>query len=99
MQLEKAETISAFALGPKETKLTTHNTHKRQTFLPPAGFENAIPACERPKTHALERADTGVTEPLEKMKTSLNPRTPYLLACLKFFNFIWIVVGILYKKT
>ena len=29
--------------------LTTHNTHKRQTQpCPPAGFEPAIPACERP---------------------------------------------------
>jgi len=29
--------------------LTTHNTHKRQTHpCPPAGFEPAIPACERP---------------------------------------------------
>ena len=27
---------------------TTHNTHKRQTSMPPAGFEPAIPASERP---------------------------------------------------
>ena len=33
--------------------LTTHNTHKRKTTLPPAGFEPAIPASERPQTHAL----------------------------------------------
>ena len=26
----------------------------------PAGFEPAIPASERPKTHALERAATGI---------------------------------------
>ena len=26
----------------------THNTHKRQTYMPPAGFEPAIPASDRP---------------------------------------------------
>jgi hypothetical protein len=40
--------------------LTTHNTHKRQTFLPPAGFEPTIPASERPQTHALDGAATGI---------------------------------------
>jgi len=39
---------------------TTHNTHKRQTSMPPARFENAIPASEQPQTHALERAATGI---------------------------------------
>ena len=40
--------------------LTTHNTHKRQTFLPPAGFEPTIPASERPQTPALDGAATGL---------------------------------------
>ena len=31
--------------------LTTHNTHKRQTSMPPAGFEPTIPASEQPQTH------------------------------------------------
>ena len=35
--------------------LTTHN---RQTSMPPAGFEPAIPASERPQTHATDRAAT-----------------------------------------
>jgi len=30
--------------------LTTHNTHKRQISVPPAGFEPATPASERPLT-------------------------------------------------
>ena len=29
---------------------TTHNTHNRQTSIPPAGFESTIPATERPQT-------------------------------------------------
>jgi hypothetical protein len=40
--------------------LTTHNTHKRQTSMPPAEFEPTIPASERPKTHALDRAATAI---------------------------------------
>jgi hypothetical protein len=40
--------------------LTKHNTHKRQTSMPPEGFEPAIPASERPQIHALDRAATGI---------------------------------------
>jgi hypothetical protein len=38
--------------------LTTHNTHKRQTSMPPAGFEPTIPASEWPQTHALDSVAT-----------------------------------------
>jgi hypothetical protein len=34
--------------------LATHNTHNRQTCRHPAVFEPAIPASERPQTHALD---------------------------------------------
>ena len=40
--------------------LTTHNTHNRKTFMPPAGFEPAILARKQPQTHALDRAATGI---------------------------------------
>ena len=40
--------------------MTTRNTLKRQTFRPPAGFEPAIAASERPQTHALDRAATAI---------------------------------------
>jgi hypothetical protein len=39
---------------------TTRNTHKRQTSMPPVGFEPTILASERPKTHALDRTATGI---------------------------------------
>jgi len=39
----------------RDLYLTTHNTHKRQTTMPPAGFEPTISAGERPQTHALDR--------------------------------------------
>jgi hypothetical protein len=40
--------------------LTTHNIHKRQTSMPPAVFEPATPVSERPQTHAVDRAATGL---------------------------------------
>jgi len=40
--------------------LSWHNTDKRQTSMPPVGFEPAIPAFERTQTHALGRAATGI---------------------------------------
>ena len=45
---------------PEILYLTAHNTHKRQTSMPPAGLEPAIPESEKPKTHALDRAATGI---------------------------------------
>jgi hypothetical protein len=42
----------------RDLYLTTQNTHNRQTSMPPAGFEPAIPASERPHTHASDRAAT-----------------------------------------
>jgi hypothetical protein len=44
----------------RDLYLTTHNTHKRQTSMPPAGFETIIPASEQPQTHALDRKATGI---------------------------------------
>jgi hypothetical protein len=44
----------------RDLYLTTHNTHKRQTSMPPTGSEPTIPASERPQTHALDGAATGI---------------------------------------
>ena len=40
----------------RELYLTKHNTHKRQTSMPPAVFEPIIPASDRPQTLALDRS-------------------------------------------
>ena len=40
--------------------LTTHNTHNRQTSLPLVEFELIIATSERPNTHALDSAVTGI---------------------------------------
>jgi len=45
---------------PVAETLTTHNTHMRQTSMPQSEFESTIPAIERPPTHSLDRAATGI---------------------------------------
>jgi len=40
--------------------MTTHNIHKRQTSMPPAGLEPAIPASERPQKYAVDCPATGI---------------------------------------
>jgi hypothetical protein len=47
----------------RDLYLTTNNTHNRQTSMPPARFEPTIPESEWPKTHALDRAATGIGYP------------------------------------
>jgi hypothetical protein len=44
----------------RDLYLTTHNTHNRQTYMPPVGFEPTILVSERPQTHVLDRAATGI---------------------------------------
>ena len=44
----------------KDLYRTTHNTHNGQTSMSPVGFEPTISAGERPQTHALDRATTGI---------------------------------------
>ena len=43
----------------RDLYLTTHNTHNRQTSMPPVGFEPTISAGVRPQTYNLDRAATG----------------------------------------
>jgi len=51
----------------RDVYLTTHNTHNRQTSMPPVGYELTISAGERPQTYALDRVATG-TGTLSHMK-------------------------------
>ena len=46
----------------RDLYLKTHDTHKRETFMPSVAFEPGIPASERPQTHTLDRAATGTTK-------------------------------------
>jgi len=44
----------------RDLYLTTHNTHKRQTSTPPAGFDPIFLARERPLTQTLDSAAIGI---------------------------------------
>jgi hypothetical protein len=68
--------------GAKTCYLTIHNTQKRQTSMPPAGFEPAIPASERLQTHALDRVVTGIGETLIQL----------LLNWLKLFGYYKVII-------
>ena len=48
----------------RDLYLTTHNTHNRQTSMPPVGFEPTVSAGERQQTHVLYRAATGTGQRL-----------------------------------
>ena len=51
--------LDEWSAGRRDLYLTTHDTHNRQTSMPPVGFEPTISAGERPQTYALDRAATG----------------------------------------
>jgi hypothetical protein len=51
--------LDEWSMRRREFYLTTHNTHNRQTSIPPVVFEPTVSASERPKTYALDRAATG----------------------------------------
>jgi hypothetical protein len=52
--------LDEWSASRRDLYLTTHNSHTRQPFMLPAGFEPTIPASERPQTYALDRAVTGI---------------------------------------
>jgi hypothetical protein len=70
----------------RDLYLTTHNTHKRQTSMPPAGFEPTIPVRERLQTHALYRVVTGfgVYEPIPEIVSKS------MWACMWAYNRAYI---------
>jgi hypothetical protein len=51
--------LDEWSIRRRDLYLTTHNTHNRQTSMPPVWFEPKISAGERPKTYALDRTATG----------------------------------------
>ena len=51
--------LDEWSIRRRDLYLTTHDTHNRQTSMPPVGFEPTISAGERPKTYVLDRTVTG----------------------------------------
>ena len=54
--------LDELSVRQKDVYLTTLDNHNRQTSMPSAEFETAIPKSERPQTHALDRPATGIGE-------------------------------------
>jgi len=54
-------TLDEWSAQCRDIYLTTHNTHKRLTSMPAAGFKPANLASEWPHTHASDSAVTGIT--------------------------------------
>jgi len=53
--------LNEWSAHRRDLYLTTHNTHNRQTPMPPVGFEPTISAGERPQTYILDHAATGTS--------------------------------------
>ena len=83
----------------RDLYLTTHNTHKRQTSMPPVGFETAIPVSERPKSHALDRAAT-VTDLSKfcKLHALIHDDTPLNSPILSLTSFITLSTKLVQKR-
>ena len=54
--------LDKWSVRCRDLYMTTHNTHRGQTSMQPAGFEPAILAQER-QTHTLDCAATGIDCP------------------------------------
>lgn len=54
--------LNKWSTRPRDLSLTAYNNHKRQTPMPPAGFEPTVSASGRPQTQASGRASTSFGE-------------------------------------
>ena len=68
--------------------LTKHNTHNRQTSMPPVGFEPTISAGERPQIYALDRAatGTGISYHIYRIIYTFTILTVHLLVIMKIIK-------------
>jgi hypothetical protein len=67
----------------RDLYLTTHNTHNRQTSMPPVGFEHIITAGEWPQTFALDPTATRISVSSCSVLNSPN-------ICFCFSKFEWL---------
>ena len=71
----------------RDLYLTTHNTHNRQTSVPPVRFEPTITAGERPQTHALDRTATGTSTSITYKYIILTCDVPLCYSANQYWNF------------
>ena len=73
--------ISRSVISPKQRPLLDNTQHSQQRSMPPAGFEPAVPASERPQTHVLDYAvtgtSTGTTVQTENIVNSISISIPW----------------------
>ena len=74
----------------RDLYLTIHNIHKRQTVMPQAGYDPAIPASERLQKLTLDRAATGSVKKKCEMRTKLLPECLLGTGHLTDVSIIWI---------
>ena len=58
--------------------MATHESHNRQTFMPPVGFERTISAREGPQNYDLDRAANGNLRYSMAKKSVANTITFYV---------------------
>ena len=61
--------------------------------MPPAGFEPAVPASERPPTHAVDRAVAGIGGLRAEKLTEAKPFKKFSICCrtVKFVRPTYII--------
>jgi len=60
----------------RDIYMTTHNTQKRQTPMPPTGSEPAVLASGLPQTVALDNAESGIGSKQGKKKVKQSRYRP-----------------------
>jgi hypothetical protein len=65
-----------------KTSTWQHNTHNRQTSMPPVGFEPTKAVSERPQTYASDRAVTGPGD--WNINVAIYPKLIFTLNALRF---------------
>ena len=73
----------------RDLYLTTHNSHNRQTSMPPVGFEPTISAGGRPQTYALDRAATGTG--VDWWLYTLSAYVPFVVQSAVHSRYYWNV--------
>jgi hypothetical protein len=75
-----------------ETSTWQYKTHNKETSMPPVGFEPAISAGERPQTHALDWAATGIGCRFFQTTSSVH-QLNQLISRLMIMKYWWVDTG------
>ena len=84
--------LNKWSARRRDFYLTTHNTHNRQTSMPPVGFEPTISASEQPQNYALDRAATGTGLLSPGYPNSEECSSSSIWDVNNIFNFLYICI-------